>query len=124
MAAKSHEERFDRLEEIVQFLAEDNVVMREETARVQKLIADLATATNRGFELLAAERVETDRRMRQTEEQMRQTGEQMRQTEEKMRQTDERMRQTDERFRQTDKRIEKLVSAIGQFISKSGPLPA
>lgn len=103
MPAKSHEERFDRLEQIVQILAEDNLVMKEETVRVQKLIGDLATQTSRGFELMSVRGAEIDRRMLET---------------------DERMRQTDERFRQTDERIEKLVSAIGQFISRSDAPPA
>lgn len=33
----------------------------------------------------------------------------------------ERDRQTDERFRQTDARIQTLVSAIGEWMRKSGP---
>ena len=124
MPAKSHEQRFDRLEQIVQILAEDNLVMRQETARAQKLIGDLATETRRGFELMSARGAEIDRRMLETDERMRQTDERMRQTDERMRQTDERFRLTDGRFRQTDERIEKLVSAIGQFISRSDAPPA
>ncbi len=117
MPAKSSEERFDRLEQIVQILGEDNLVMREETARVQKLIADLATETRRGFDLMAVRGAEIDRRMLETAERMLETAE-------RMRETDERMRETDERFKRTDERIDKLVSAIGQFISRSDARPA
>ncbi len=124
MPAKSSEERFDRLEQIVQILGEDNLVMREETARVQKLIADLATETRRGFDLMAVRGAEIDRRMLETAEWMRETAERMRETDERMRKTDERMRETDERFKRTDERIDKLVSAIGQFISRSDARPA
>jgi len=83
MAAKTHGERLDRLEQIVQILAEDQLSL-------QKLIADLATETRRGFD----------------------------QVNEQFKETDRRMRETDERLRQTDERIDKLVIAIGQLISR------
>ena len=84
----------DRLEQVVQVIAEDQVSL-------QKLIAELATETRRGFDRIAKQFAETDRRM-----------------DERFRQTDERFRQTDERFRQTDERIDKLVSAIGEFMRR------
>jgi hypothetical protein len=90
MAAKTHGERIDRLEKVVQILAEDQVSL-------QKIIAELATETRRGFDEVKEQFKETDRRMRET---------------------DERMRQTDLRLRQTDERIGKLVVAIGEFIRR------
>ena len=112
MAAKSQSERLDRLEQVIQIIAEDHVDMREQTQEVQKLIADLATQTARGFELLVAQTAETDRRILENEKRTRKMDE-------SMKQTDERMKQTDERMKQTDERIDKLVSAIGHFISRS-----
>ena len=43
MAAKTHGERIDRLEKVIQILAEDQVSL-------QKLIADLATEIRLGFD--------------------------------------------------------------------------
>ncbi len=100
MAAKTHGDRLERLEKVVHILAEDQ-------ASLKKLIAELATETRRGFDRVAKQFAETDRRMRQTDERMRQTDE-------RMRQTDERMRRTDERFRHTDDRINRLVLAIAE----------
>ena len=93
----THEQRLDGLETVVQVLAEDQVAL-------QKLIAQLATETRRGFEQVASQFAETDRRMQ-----------------EMSRQTDERFRKTDERSAKTDERIDKLVSAIGQMIRREGP---
>ena len=90
MAARTQGERLDRLERVVQIIAEVQLSL-------QKLIAELATETRRGFERVAKQFEETDRRMRQT---------------------DERMRQTDERLRQTDERIDKLVLAIAELIRR------
>ena len=87
MAKKTLAQRVDRLERVVEILAEDQVSL-------QKLIAELATETRRGFDQVAKQFAETDRRM------------------------DERFRQTDERFRQTDERIDKLVVAIGEFVRR------
>ena len=89
MAGKSSEERIDRLEQVVQVIAEDQLSL-------QKLIADLATETRRGFDRVAQQFEETDRRMRQT----------------------------DERMRQTDDRIGKLVIAIGELIRHPSVPPA
>jgi methyl-accepting chemotaxis protein len=110
MAGRSSEERIDRLEQVVQVIAEDQLSL-------QKLIAELATETRRGFDRVAQQFEETDRRMRQTDERMRQTDD-------RMRQTDERTRQTDERMRQTDERIGKLVIAIGELIRHPSVPPA
>ena len=81
MAAGTHGQRLDRLERVVQVLAEDQLSL-------QKLIAELARETRRGFDRVARQFAETDRRMRET----------------------------DERMRQTDERIDKLVLAIGELI--------
>ena len=95
MPTKSLPERMDRLEKVVQILAEDQVSL-------QKLIANLATETEKGFALVAVRSAETDRRIAETDRQWAETGRQM--------------RETDERFRKTDERIEKLVIAIGNLI--------
>ena len=103
MPARSNEDRIDRLEQVVQVIAEDQLSL-------QKLIAELATETRRGFDRVAQQFEETDRRMRQTDD--------------RMRQTDDRMRQTDDRMRQTDDRIGKLVIAIGEPIRHPSAPPA
>jgi len=61
MAGKSSEERIDRLEQVVQVIAEDQLSL-------QKLIGELATETRRGFDRVAQQFEETDRRMRQTDD--------------------------------------------------------
>lgn len=95
MATRTHGERLDRLEQVVQVLAEDQLSL-------QKIVADLATQTQKGFDRVAAQFAESDRAMQELRE--------------RMRETDERMRETDKRMRATDERIEKLVSAIGELI--------
>jgi len=74
----------DRLEQVVQILAEDQLSL-------QKIVAELATETRRGFDRVAEQFEETDRRMRET----------------------------DARFRRTDERIEQLVNEMGEFIRRS-----
>lgn len=93
MATKSNEERLDRLEQVVHVIAEDQLSL-------QKLIADLARETRIGFDRVAQQFAESNRK-----------------EEARARETDERFRRTDERMRQTDERIDKLVVAIGQMIS-------
>jgi len=84
---KTIAQRVDRLEQVIQIIAEDQVAL-------QKLIAQLATETRRGFDRVAKQFAETDKRMRAT----------------------------DERMRATDERIDKLVSAMGEFIRRqNGP---
>ena len=83
-------QRLDRLEQVVQVIAEDQLSL-------QKLIAELATETRRGFDRVAAQFEETDRRIRQTDE------------------------RSNERSRHLDERVDKLVSAIGEFIRRSHP---
>ena len=61
MPARTDGERIDRLEQIVQILAEDQVSL-------QKLVAELATETRRGLDQVSEQMRETDRRMRQTDE--------------------------------------------------------
>ena len=60
MAARTQEERIDRLEQVVGILAEDQLSL-------QKLIAELATETRRGFDRVAKQSAETDKRMRETD---------------------------------------------------------
>ena len=102
MAARTHGERLDRLEQVVEIIAEDHLSLKQ-------LVADLATETRRGFDQVAAQFQETDRRMRETDERTRQDA----------READERMRQ---HARETDERIDKLVIAIGEFVrSQNAP---
>ena len=61
MAGKPLGQRVDRLERVVQIIAEDQVSL-------QKLIAELATETRRGFDRVAKQFAETDKRFRQTDE--------------------------------------------------------
>ena len=61
MPEKPLGQRVDRLEKVVQILAEDQLSL-------QKLIAELATETRRGFDRVAKQFEETDKRMRQTDE--------------------------------------------------------
>ena len=61
MAGKPLGQRVDRLERVVQIIAEDQVSL-------QKLIAGLATETRRGFDRVAKQFAETDKRFRQTDE--------------------------------------------------------
>ena len=84
MAAGTHGERPDRFEQVIHILAEGQVSL-------QKIVAELATETRRGFDHVQAQFEETDRRTRET----------------------------DERMKRTDERIDKLVLAIGEFIRKS-----
>jgi phage tail tape-measure protein len=93
MAVLTPEERFNRLEQVVQILAEGQLSL-------EKIVADLATETHRGFDRLAEQFAETDRRMRETDAQM---------------------RRTDERMSKTDERIDKLVGAIGELIRIQQP---
>jgi septal ring factor EnvC (AmiA/AmiB activator) len=99
VARKAVGQRVDRLEQVVQLIAEDQLSL-------QKLIADLATETRKGFDRVAKQFAETDKRMRETDQ--------------RMRGTDERIdklvvakRETDKKF---DERVDKLVIAIGEFI--------
>jgi hypothetical protein len=83
VAKKTVGQRVDRLEQVVQIIAEDQVSL-------QKLIAELARETRKGFDRVAKQFEETDRRMRET----------------------------DPRMRATDERIGKLVIAMGEFIRR------
>ena len=79
MPAKADGERLDRLEEIVQALAEGQLFL-------EKLVAELATETRRGFDQVAA--------------QFRETGEHFREVKERFRETDERFRPQTSSFAQ------------------------
>ena len=110
MDTKSVPERMDRLERVVQILAEDQVSL-------QKLIANLATETDKGFALVAARSAETDRRIAETDRRIAETDRRIAETERQWAETGRQMRETDERFRKTDECIEKLVIAIGKLMS-------
>jgi len=83
----------NRLEQVVQVIAEDQVSL-------QKLIAELATETRKGFDRVAEQFAAADRRMSRAEE---------------------RLSRDEDRMRKTDERIEKLVSGIGEFMQRQQP---
>jgi len=87
MAARTQEERIDRLEQVVHVIAEDQLSL-------QKLIAELATETRRGFDMVAKQFTETDKRLRESDVRAHKRG------------------------LETDARIDKLVVAIGKFLSQ------
>jgi hypothetical protein len=95
VAAKTHGERIDRLEKVIQILAEDQVSL-------QKLIADLATETRLGFDRAQKRFEESDKRARRTDKRI-----------------DKFIGESDKRARRTDDRIDKLVVAMGEFIRRS-----
>jgi methyl-accepting chemotaxis protein len=99
MASKTHGERSDRLEQLVEIIGEDHLSLKEDPGSLKQLVADLATETRRGFDQVAAR--------------FDQVAAQFQETERRMRETDERIRQ---HARETDERIDKLVIAIGEFI--------
>jgi methyl-accepting chemotaxis protein len=108
-------ERIDRLEKVVQIIAEDQISL-------QKLIGDLASETRKGFDRVATQFIETDRRMevmiRETGQHFREIAEKMERTDEQMKRTDEQMKHTDEQMKRTDDRISALVSAIGEMLRR------
>jgi ABC-type transporter Mla subunit MlaD len=107
MPGKTHGERLDRLEQIVEILAERH----GDLEKLEKIVANLATETRRGFDQVAAQFRETDARMR----------EMSRETDKRFRETDERFRRTDEQLRATNERVDRMVSAIGEFIRSQHP---
>jgi hypothetical protein len=60
VARKTVAQRVDRLEQVVQIIAEDQVSL-------QKLIAELATETRKGFDRVAKQFAETDKRKRESD---------------------------------------------------------
>lgn len=92
-SALTHGERLDRLEQVVHVIAEEQLSL-------EKTVADLATHMRVGFD---------------------QVAEQMRQTDKRI---DAMNRRTDERSRETDQRIDKLVLAIGEMIRRDNQPPA
>ena len=136
MAARTDGDRLDRLEQVVQILAEDQISL-------QKIVADLATETRRGFDRVAAQFAETDRRIKElseaTDRRFQETGRRMQESDQRMRENDQRMREHDRRMREIDQRmreaeeqdrqrakalderIDKLVVAIGEFIRRQPP---
>lgn len=61
MAKKTIGQRVDRLEQVVQLIAADQVSL-------QKLIADLARETRKGFDRVAKQFEETGKQMRETDD--------------------------------------------------------
>src|SRR5882724_13082533 len=114
------------LEAAVQVLADGRVSL-------QKLIGQLPTETSQGFDQVAKQFAETDRRIHEmsqrTDERIRQTDERIdklaQRSDERARQLDERMdkfaQEARERARNFDERVDKLVLGIGEFMRKSNP---
>ena len=83
MAALTPEQRLDRIEKVVHVLADGQVSL-------QKLIADLARETRKGFERFEKRFVAAEQRMDRAEQ----------------------------RMDKLDERVDKLVSAMGEFIRR------
>jgi uncharacterized membrane-anchored protein YhcB (DUF1043 family) len=95
----------DRLEQVVGILAESHISL-------ERVVAELATETRRGFDQVAAQFAAVTKRM----------DEDRAHTEERFRETDERFREmareNSQRSRELDERVDKLVLAIGELIRK------
>jgi methyl-accepting chemotaxis protein len=114
MPAKTHGARPDRLEQIVEILAERH----GDLEKLERIVADLATETRRGFDQIAVQFRETSR---EATERSREIDQRFRETAERFRETDERFRRTDEQLRATNERVDRMVSAIGEFIRAQHP---
>jgi methyl-accepting chemotaxis protein len=114
MPAKTHGERLDRLDQIVQILAERH----GDLEKLERIVADLATETRRGFDQVAAQFREISR---EAAERSREIDQRFRETAERFRETDERFRRTDEQLRGTNERIDKMVPGIGELIRSQNP---
>ena len=68
MASLTPEERFNRLEQVMQILAERQLAQEARQTTFEHIVTDLATEMRRGFDQVAIQFAETDRRMRQTDE--------------------------------------------------------
>jgi chromosome segregation ATPase len=108
------DERIDRLEQVVQVIAEDQLGL-------QKLVAQLATETRKGFDRVAEQFMAADRRMTRIEEQMSKAEARMSKIEDQMGKAEARMTRAEERMSKTDERIEKLVIGIGELIQRQRP---
>ena len=87
------------LEHYVKAIPEGNLSL-------QKLIAELATETRRGFDRVAQQFEETDKRFRQTDERM-----------------ERRAEESKERALYFDDRVDELVIAIREFIRQHASQP-
>lgn len=118
MPARTHGERLDRVEEVVGLLAEGQ-------QSLEKLIAELATETRRGFDQVAAQFDLIGKRMAETDELIRRnderTQERFRETDERIRQNAQQIRENAQRSRELDDRVDKLVLAIGELIRRDNP---
>jgi methyl-accepting chemotaxis protein len=110
MPAKTHGERLDRLEEVVGLLAEGQLSL-------EKVVAELATETRRGFDQVAAQFEVIGKQMAETDERIREMA---RENTQRSRELDERIskmaRENTRRSSEVDERIDKLVLAIGELI--------
>jgi hypothetical protein len=102
--AETHGEPLDHVERLVPILAEGLLAL-------QKSVAQLATETRRGFDQVAKQFVESERKSRRTDERI-----------DKMvaagAKTDERIDKMVMAMGDTDERIDKLVIAMGEFIRR------
>ena len=115
MPAKTHGDRLDRLEQIVEILAERQVSL-------EQIVADLATETRRGFDQVAEQFRETDRQIRRTDERIDRLAAEDRA---RAKAADERLdrlaAEDRERAKIFDQRVNDLVVAIGEFIRAQRP---
>lgn len=89
------------MDQLVRLLTEDHLSLRKDHLSLKKLVAELATATRKGFDRVAKQSAETDKRIDKLAITM--EG------------SDRRKRETDKKF---DERVDKLVVAIGEFIRR------
>jgi hypothetical protein len=104
----SSEQRLDRLEAVVQVIAEDQVSL-------QKLIGQLATETRNGFDQVARQFAETDRRIQELNER---TDRRFQETADRM---DKFAQQAREQAQHYDERVDKLVLAIAELVRRGNP---
>jgi hypothetical protein len=65
MPDRTDGERIDRLEQIVQIIAEDHLKLEEEHSKLEKIVAEFATETRRAFDQVAEQMHETREVMRE-----------------------------------------------------------
>ena len=101
MALQTPDERLNRLEQIVQIIAEDHLSQREDHDSLRSLIANLAAETHNAFDQVAA-------RFDQVAAQFRETDARI----------DKVAHESAERGRVSDERVDRLVLAIGELIRR------
>ncbi|HEY2930735.1 MAG TPA: hypothetical protein VGK99_03245 [Acidobacteriota bacterium] len=111
------EERFERIEQKVEFLVQEGARIDQRIAAHQGQIGDLGAFLLRLGHALENLARNTAEGFRETRDQFRVTDERFRATDERLRATDERLRATDERLRATDERLNILIGIVERKFS-------